>query len=314
MHLRLLILCACLLINSCGQPPSPLRVGISPWPGYEYVYLAEKLGYFRKVGLDLQLLDFQSLADTRYALTKGRIDIAALTTGELMLAKEVDPSLVAFYILEVSHGADVIVANSNIGSLQDLAGKTVGFEAGTFDIALLSAAMRHAGMDIGDVSLINLPKEKAAQAMQDHTIDACTSFMPFLRELLDLADTHIIFDTTQTPNTLIDVLATQEQLTDTRQKDFKKIIEAIEAAKDYARKHPQEIYPLMAKRLNITEDDLEYTLERLIFPTLPEQKKWLSNNATLDHMINPLKADLQNLNLIKADYPATAYFANAVFE
>jgi NitT/TauT family transport system substrate-binding protein len=307
------LLCV-VLLAACTSPREPLRIGISPWPGYEFIYLAEHLGYFRDAGLELTILDFQSLSDTRYALTENRIDIGALTTGELILSREREPALRAFYVINYSHGADVIVARGGITTPADLAGKTVGIEPGTFDIALLSAALQQTELAIADVKLLNTPKERSLEALQSGIIDASVSFSPHLEELLNLPDTRIIFSSAQAPEMIVDLLAARQTILTSRRAELQKMLAAIEAAKQFARDHPATAHAFMATHLGISRADLQKSLALIRFPDAAQQRAVLAADGSLARAISALQSDMRQLQLIASDAPAARYISARVVE
>lgn len=89
-------LAAVQLQGGCAPAPfAALRVGISPWPGFELIYLAQEQGYFREEGLEVRLLEFSSLSDTRRAYERGQVDIMACTVIEVLQAhdQEIDAAV-----------------------------------------------------------------------------------------------------------------------------------------------------------------------------------------------------------------------------
>ena len=88
LPLYLLVLFS-LFLSSCSKtPPAALRIGINAWPGYEYLTLADQLGYYKDEGLKVKLIPFQTLADGRRAFEKGHIDIMAGTLIGMYSSRE----------------------------------------------------------------------------------------------------------------------------------------------------------------------------------------------------------------------------------
>ena len=69
-----------ILVTGCGQAPQPpVRIGINFWPGYEFLYLAEKQGFFKQEGVPVELIQFSSMGDARRAFERGQVDAMAVT-------------------------------------------------------------------------------------------------------------------------------------------------------------------------------------------------------------------------------------------
>ena len=71
-------------VGCSPEKPTTLRVGINPWPGYEFLYLAQEKGFYRDAGLDVRLVEFSSLADTRRAYERGQINAIGTTVIEVL--------------------------------------------------------------------------------------------------------------------------------------------------------------------------------------------------------------------------------------
>ena len=71
------------LVSCTKSDVEPLTVGFNPWPGYEFVYLAEELGYYDKLGLDVKLVELSSLGDVSRSFAKGQIDSKRLIGAPL---------------------------------------------------------------------------------------------------------------------------------------------------------------------------------------------------------------------------------------
>jgi NitT/TauT family transport system substrate-binding protein len=108
---------------ACSPEPELLRVGVNPWPGYETIYLAQKLGYFREAGVDVRLVEFASLADARRSFERNQIDALASTVVEVLRAREQSQrSLRIVQVLDYSNGADMLVARAGLMSRLSAAG------------------------------------------------------------------------------------------------------------------------------------------------------------------------------------------------
>ena len=80
------------VLTGCqGQRPS-IDVPVSNWPGYEYMYLAHKLGLDRREGLELKPLQFPDPQTIVHAYLRGDLPLAQLTTVEAVDLCSRDPS------------------------------------------------------------------------------------------------------------------------------------------------------------------------------------------------------------------------------
>lgn len=115
-----------LFFSNNTVPTLPLRAGISPWPGYETLFLARSLGYLESSSI--RLVELPSATEVMQALRNESLEIATLTLDETvtMLASGVKLKVVA--VMGISSGTDALLAQPQYQSLQDLKGKRIGVE------------------------------------------------------------------------------------------------------------------------------------------------------------------------------------------
>ena len=73
------------------EKPAALRVGLNPWPAYEFLYLAQEKGFYRAEGIEVRLVEFNSLSDARRAYERGQINVLASTVIEVLQARDNSP-------------------------------------------------------------------------------------------------------------------------------------------------------------------------------------------------------------------------------
>ena len=78
-----------LALSSCEDKSTHnvLKVGISPWPGYEPLVLAAKYGFYGKHRI--RIIRFGTPTESYRALRDGIVDVAAFTADEVFHYAEV---------------------------------------------------------------------------------------------------------------------------------------------------------------------------------------------------------------------------------
>src|SRR5262252_208483 len=115
------VLCGALLLAVGGcvrEPESALRIGTNVWIGCEPLYLARELGYMDPKAV--QLVEYPSASEVLRAFRNQAIDGMVISLDELFsLASEgLQPKVIL--VVDVSHGADAIVARPATQSMKDL--------------------------------------------------------------------------------------------------------------------------------------------------------------------------------------------------
>ena len=143
-----------LLAPSCSyfKPElSPIRIGINAWPGYEFLYLAKVKGLFEQDGLDVQIVEFDSLSDGRRAYQRGNIDVLACTLIEhLQILNNSDRSPRIGIVADFSNGADVAFAQPSVIEKKSIKGASVGLEIDSLGVYMLLRMLEREGLSLDD--------------------------------------------------------------------------------------------------------------------------------------------------------------------
>jgi NitT/TauT family transport system substrate-binding protein len=234
-------------------PPALLRIGLNTWPGYEFIFLAQEQGLFAQAGINVQLIEFPSLGDSRLAFERGQLDVMATTLSEVLLAREnlqYCPPIV--YVIDYSSGGDVILAQPSLTKIADLRGKRIGLELGSVNMYLLARALEKANLTLNDVILVPMTPDVMKYAFYNQTVDAVVTYPPLAVILQQTGQTQRLFSSQEIPQEIIDVLVVQTDVLATRIDELVAFIRAIEAAIQYSLTYPNKAYPLMAEREGIS--------------------------------------------------------------
>lgn len=252
-----------LLLAACdSEPRAPLRIGINPWPGYEFLYLAERQKLFKEQGVQVQVVQFSSLNDTRRAFERGQIEGFGATLVELLMSRQNSPRQAqVVYVPDYSNGGDLIIASRNIASVAALQGQKVAVEPGTLNTYVLSRALEKHNLRIDQVQLVALPQPEMLHALQTGQVQAVVTYPPFSVEMLKSDSLHALFNTREIPGEVLDILALDKQVIAERGDDVRAMLRAFEAAVAYAQANPEQAYAIMAEREGLPPEDFRSAVE-----------------------------------------------------
>ncbi len=265
----------------CSRAPgAPLRIAISPWPGYEYLYLAQERGLLREEGVAVQLVELESLGDSRAAFENGSVDAFCATLVELTLSHaQGTRNPRAFFLFDWSDGADVLLADSTVRTLADLRGKRIALEAGSIDVIALWAALANAGLSLRDVELAPMPQNEKDWAFTRGGVQAVQCFPPTSIELERQRGVHRLFDSSLAPGLIADVAVADSATLARDPERFRAVVRAIWRARDWAEAHPDEANAIMAARENQAPDEFVESLRGIHLPTREEQRSQLASGG-----------------------------------
>ena len=207
MMMTLILLSSALFFSACDNRSHPLlKVGISPWPGYEPLALAAEKNFYDNA--HIRIVRFATPTESYRALRDGIIDVAAFTADEVFHYAEVRDSPRIFLILDISNGADAIVGKKNIKTLNDLKGKRLGVEGSALGDYVINRSLDFTqGLKLSEITLKHVEINEQERAFKNDEIDAAVTYEPS-KSLLINAGAHVLFDSSKIPYEIVDVLVT----------------------------------------------------------------------------------------------------------
>lgn len=142
--------------------------------------LAFEGGYYKKQGLDVELVEFKSGTDLIKALVGGQLDSGVLgfTNAVAWASKGADLKVVG----GAQHGYHAIVVRdeSGIKTVADLKGKTLASQAegSTADTVLKGVVFKQAGLKPEEVNVMGVSPQVAVQSLVGKRVDAAFLFEP----------------------------------------------------------------------------------------------------------------------------------------
>lgn len=173
-----------------------VNIGLSGWTGFAPLTLAKEAGIFEKNGLNVTLNKIPQ-ASRHLAIASGDIQCAATTVETWIVWNANGVATTQIFQLDKSHGADGIAVREDVGSVEDLRGKTIAASApGTAPYFFLAWILHENGMTMNDVRVVNLEPGPAAQAFVAGQNDAAMTYEPYLSTVRDAPESGKILATT----------------------------------------------------------------------------------------------------------------------
>ncbi|RHH70168.1 MULTISPECIES: ABC transporter substrate-binding protein [Vagococcus] len=239
-------------IDTSQKETLSLSFGAMPAVDSLPVYIAEKEGYFKEEGLDLELNSFKSPKDRDAALISGNLDGANTDLIALSTYRQGDMDV---KIVSQSIGTfSILTGNNDITSLTDLKGKTAGYAKNQAPYYFLDEALKSNGLEVSEVGFEEVPQIPIrVELTLNHKIDATVVPEPFrtigmaqgLRELtnsqeLDIQSTVFGF--------------TNDSLTNNKEA-IEAFYRAYNKAVDYVNEHDIDTYyDVLKEKIGFTDE------------------------------------------------------------
>lgn len=263
-----LILCGCV-----REPEAPLRIGTNVWIGSEPLYLARDLGYLGTHSV--RLVEYPSASEVLRAFRNQAIDGMVISLDELfgLAADGLQPRVIL--TVDVSHGADMVVGRGGMKTMQDLKGKRVAVESGALGAFVLSRALALNGMRASDVNIVHLESNEHPRAFEQGKVDGAVTFDPF-RTLLLRAGAVPLFDSTQIPGEIVDLVAVRATVLDKQPEATQVLLAGWFKALAYLQQRPDDAARRMGLRQQSTADQFLETLKGVRFPSREDNLRLLA--------------------------------------
>lgn len=289
-----------------ARPDTGLRIGTNIWAGYEPLYLARSLGWFEHTGI--RLIEFPSSKETMSALRSGGIEAGALTLDEVLTLTEQGVDLHVVLLLDVSDGADAVLVQPGLMP-NELRGKRIGAEASAVGGYMLERMLDSFGIPLDEITILPMGVDEHEEAFARQEIDAVVTFEPVKSRLVKLGG-QVIFDSSQIPGEIIDVLAIRTDALKGRSRSLALLSGRWFDALNYMQNNPAESTRLMQPRLKLPSEDIGTIFQGLRMGARARNRSFF--DSALDTSIN--KADrlmrlMRQNGMLKRDIDVRQLFA-----
>ncbi len=290
------------LTNCTTAPSSLLRIGANLWTGYETLYLARDLGYYDQQ--PIKLVDYPSGTEEVRAYRNHEIEGAGLSIDQALSIAATQDNIKIITIMDVSHGGDVILGKPEIANIKALKGKRVGVESTALGAFFISRALEKNGMSVKDIQIVSLELTEHERAYKQGKVDAVVTFGPARIKLL-AAGAKLLFDSSQIPGEIVDILAVSKEAITNSSDTIQSLVNGRFRALDYLEKNPQDAASRIAKRTQVTPEQILNAFKGLRQPNLQENQKLLdkSDPALVNSMRKLVQIMVENKLLPKAIDP-----------
>lgn len=163
---------------SAETPLEPITIKVGYMNNYGSLWsvlTADQMGYMEEMGITLELSSFADGPTIISAMESGSIDIGYIGDGAHKLCAAGNAEIIA--LSHISNG-DAVIGGPNVTTLEDLAGKTVAYAAGTSSEVILTNALNSVGLTMDDITAMNMDPSAIVTAMLTGDVDACALWSP----------------------------------------------------------------------------------------------------------------------------------------
>ncbi len=239
---------AVLTIASNAMAAEKFKVGYLRVMDDAQAIAAYEGGFYKKQGLDVELVEFKSGTDLIKAIVGGQLDTGVLgfTNAVAWASKGADLKVIG----GAQHGYHAIVVRDDTGikNVADLKGRTLASQAqgSTADTVLKGVVLKNAGLKPEDVNVLGVSPQVAVQSLIGKRVDAAFLFEPQATIAQLVAPVKQIYEIGEVWPFPCMVVITSGETLKNRRDDVWKSLDAQREAIDLLQKKPMDAAKLIA--------------------------------------------------------------------
>ncbi|MCF8156304.1 MAG: ABC transporter substrate-binding protein [Rhodoferax sp.] len=294
-------------LPACAKRPA-LRIAGHPWPGYEPIFFAESQ---KQLTESVVLQHFPTIKDSIDAFREGRVDAAMLTLDEALALQAQGMSLQVILVMDVSKGADALVASKGFETLTQLRGKRVGLEPSTLGELMMSMVLDRAGLKRAEIKPVFLAFEEQEAAYGAGKIDALITYEPVVGRLVAKGANKLL-STQDLPESIFDVLVVKTDVAKDYAQALEQTLQGHFWALEQLRRNPWDTAYRMVPHAGVSAEELIESFRGLELPDLIANRRYLSRDSgLLAGVVEKLSAIMLVSGNIKKPVNAANLFTDA---
>jgi NitT/TauT family transport system substrate-binding protein len=283
------------------------------WFGFAPVFVADAKGYFAEEDLTVTWAFDNDRANVLPALETGAIDCTMRTIGESMARpRSAETSGTIIATIDISIGADGVVAGPDIESVADLVGKTFAGEINHPGTVLTQVALNEIGKSIADMDMRLINTDDSIAVFEDDSIAAVATWEPMLSQIVNNTSrtgSKVLLSSADYEGLITDVIIVRTDDYQENPEKYAKFLRGIFRAIDDYMEDPDDFIALSASEYDVPDAEMKEALAGVKYTTYEETMEYMpmSENGKLRAVFDTfnninISLDLQDAPLAYAPY------------
>ena len=265
-----------------------ITIGMDPTAVNSLIYIADDQNYFTSNGLKVIIKNYTSGLAAVNGMLKDEVEIA--TAAEFVvvgqaLQKESIRALAS--IDKFLHIYLVGRRDRGIGSIQDLKGKRIGVTLKTAAEFYLGRFLDLHGMNIRQITLVNLTPPQSVDALVKGDVDAVIAWQPNVKTIEDRLGSGIVKWGAQEGQAAYCMVVGRGEWVAKRPDLIKRFSTGLAQAENYTASHPDEAKAIIQRRLGYddsymtairAEHQLSISLDQSLITAMEDEARWMIKN------------------------------------
>jgi len=292
-----------------------IHFGTVPTAASTLIYIAQNQQFFEANGLRVDIKDYATGIATTDALLKSDMDVAWVAEFPFVrrvFAKE----KISIIALVGRFNEQYLFGRKDRGikSVADLKGKRIGIPRNTIAEFYLGRFLELNGMNIRDVSVVDVRPPKSMEAITSGSIDGVVVWEPYSSQIrTELTDRTVALPV-QSNQPGYGAITARNDWIKKHPKVVNRFLKSLAQAEDYLTRNPAEAKAIVRKRLNYddvftetiwSENQFLLSLDQSLIIAMEDEARWMIKNNLTKEKTVPNFLDYIHEDALKEIRPQT---------
>jgi ABC-type nitrate/sulfonate/bicarbonate transport system substrate-binding protein len=313
------------LVTNCNQiPPKQVErivVAADTTAWASPLWVAEKKGYFKEEGLNVEIREFESGRTALRTMLGGEsIDISTASQTPVVSYSftRADYAIIGTMSYSDKDVSMLARRDRGISATSDLKGKSIGVTGGSTGHFFLSLFLAYEGLRMADVKTVDIEATHLPQALAEGQVDAIATWEPYIyKARKSLGDKALLLPAGGIYRTDFYFIA-RKAFIKKYPEALTRFLRAIEKGEDSIRRNKKEAMDIVSQRvrtdreiMHATWDDFQFRLflDQSMLVSLEDQARWAIANKLTNATQVPNYLDYIYVDALKAVKPGVVTIA-----
>jgi len=260
-------------------------------------FIAEAQNFFASNGLQVILKeDYDSGATATEAMFNGEAPVATAT--EFLIVRQAFNKKDIISLGTIARYENTYIlwrTDSGIQKIEDLEGKKIGVTLQTISAFYLGRTLDLNGMNIQQVSLVDVKAADAERALVNHEVEAVVTWEPFVTQINQRMGTKVITGALQSNQYAYWNLVGSPDWIRSHADTIERLMNSLAQAESYVASHQAEAKAIVGNRMNLDDAYTEIvwgryqfslSLDQSLIAAMEDEARWLiENNLTTEKQV-----------------------------
>jgi NitT/TauT family transport system substrate-binding protein len=264
------------------------------WFGFAPVMVADKMGYFAEEDLTVTWAFDNDRANVLPAMETGSIDCTMRTIGESMSRPHTpDSNVTVIATIDISIGADGVVAGPGIETVADLVGKSFAGEINHPGTMMTQLALSELGYSLDDLDLRLINTDDSIAVFEDDSIAAVATWEPMLSQIVNNTSrtgSKVLLSSADFEGLITDIILVRSDDLAADPEKYASFLRGVFRAIDVYMADPAAFIALSAPEFGVTDAEMQEALAGVRYTTYEETLAYMppTGDGTLREVFDSL--------------------------